>query len=257
MKLSLLPYIIYAFLSVGCTHSAIEAEESETIMPKSQQRSKIGTIVPGTTEKINFQIDQFLDANGKPDPGNYTVQFNLNDPNSVGAVQPKAEIEWVQSGNSVRRVIDVSDGASITGSGEGVIINVYTVVGSIFDPITVSLQVAKGTRATNPNPPIFSPPGGAAAVGPGADSLVIPIPRDIGASSAFVTIAPDVIGTAIGAYDILVAQCSDTAGTLPLSEYDPRQSDFVPFINGIRSLRIQTSAAAPTIIFYVYLGIDG
>lgn len=97
---------------------------------------------------------------GFPIPGYYTVQFNVVqiDPPAINAltnplvVKPRAEIIWSVKGNSVRRVLDVTDGACVSGTGENVAITVNDAsldTAGIFDntyKYFVNIQVTPGLR---------------------------------------------------------------------------------------------------------------
>lgn len=255
--------IVFIMNTLACTSEVIDSPEEDpmglTPLQKQnlQQRSKTGLITPGTSQKVGFQLPEFLDPSGHPDYGNYTCQFNLDDPNTASVdVLSRAEIIWKVSGNDVRRVIDVSNGASITGTAEGVSISVFDASSNILvtpKPYTVSLQVVKGSRPSIQQPPTYTTPVGLNA-GAG-DIQTVAIPQNIGAVSVSVVVYPFLAGTAIGAYDVRVAQISAT-GTLK-KVYDPRQDQWVPLASGVTSIVIGSSLAAPQFDYQVTFGIDG
>ncbi len=253
-------YIMYGL--VGCTYEVQNTEDDMTTPRFAQQRSKRGNLNPGsgTNSQVNFQLAHIVNEDtGISDPGNYTLQFSVSDPNTGLAggdlVRARAEIIWVAGGNSVRRVMDCGNGASITGTCEGVIVNIYddSIVshGSVFVPYTVSLSLAKGSRPSIQQPPVYSLDNLSLAP---SGTTTVDIPQNIGAVSVFTAVSPVLLGTAIGAYDILEGQLSNAAG---LKSYDPRQSDWVPLIAGATKLSLGRSAAAPATNWQITFGIDG
>lgn len=248
-------FFLTAFIMNGCY-----ATEEEVTMSRNQQRSKFGNLTPGggINQRVNFQLPYFLDEDEVPDPGNYTVQFNVTDSNDLGTsgdfVLPRAEIVWSVGGNSVRRVIDCTDGASISGTAEGVAVNVYddsNITLSTVVPYTVSIQVAKGTRPSVEQPPIYSLPIILLGVDATADVV---IPEDIGAISLAAVVVPSAIGTAIPDYSIRVQQ---QAGTTIRKMYDPRQEFWVPLIGGVNRISLRSGPTAPATEWQLTLGIDG
>ena len=225
-----------------------------------QQRSKTGQLTIGGTQKVNFQLPHFLDRLGHPDPGNYTLQFGLEDPNNPSVAsaitQPRAEIYWVVGGNQVRRVVDVNNGISISGVAEGVSVSIYddSVIGGpgTRDPYTVNMQVAKGSRPSVQQPPTYSLREQISAGGGAVEN--ISFPKNIGAISVYVAVAPFFAGAAIGAYDIEVIQ---TVSGAFIKHYDPRQSDWVPLGASADGIQLKTSAACPPFYYQVTVGIDG
>lgn len=235
-----------------------------------QQRARTNNLTPaanathditGSGSKFSFQLSEFLGIDGKPDPGNYTVQFGLSDPNSglLGGdfVRARAEIIWKQSGNDIRRVIDCNNGVSISGTAEGVSVlvfddsNIAVTPANAIKAYQVSVQVAKGTRPSIQQPPTFTTDDFALAAN---SNNPVNIPANIGAISVFTAVSPDVIGNAVGAYDVLVTQESLHAER---KQYDPRQSDWVPLIPGATIVRANSSAAAPITRWQFTFGIDG
>lgn len=246
--------IIVSLVLGGCLGPAVECSDESCEDPMQNAWSCTNTIQPGQKgQQVTLQTDIF------PEPGNYTAQFNITDPNLglPGGTQIllRAEVTWYVNGNSVRRVIDVADGISITGTAEKVNIRVYddsTIVGPLANVKTVgvSITVARGTRANIEQPPTYYLANW--TIDPGNQAMV-DIPDNIGAASVFVTVGPIVIGTAIGAYDVMVNQEASTR----FKYYDPRQTDWVPLAPGVTRIRVEVSAAAPAVNVVVVLGIDG
>jgi hypothetical protein len=254
--------------TAACTYETVESQPTDEdtmglpaiTKANLQQRSKTGQLTPGSTGKIGFQLPEFLTPDGKPDPGNYTLQFGVDDPNTSatvdGYVLTRAEIIWKVSGNDVRRVVDCANGVSVTGAAEGVSVSVFDETNgprANSRPYVVSLQVVKGTRPSIQQPPVYST---AEAVLAGAGAFVdINIPANIGAVSVSVVVAPVNVGVAIGAYDIEVIQFAPTL--TGRKRYDPRQDQWVPLVGGASLIEIQTSVACPPFRYQVSFGVDG
>jgi hypothetical protein len=241
----------------GCSYEVLS--EDDMAGNQLQQRSKQGSLVPGSQSKINFQLAYLLDAHKQLDPGNYTIDFSVFAPpvTDTYVVKPKAEILWMVGGNNTRRVIDVSNGAAISGVAEGVTVNIFD---ESFFPAPVSnppaynvaFQIAKGSRASIQQPPVYSLEPSFSA-GAGAISTTN-LPANIGAVSVSIVVSPLVAGTSISAYDILVLQSS---GTTTRKSYDPRQDQWVPLAAGADNIQILTSAACPAFNYQLTFGIDG
>jgi len=92
-------------------------------------------------------------------PNTYTLQFSTNalqKPNPTQTVRTLAEIIWSVSGNSVRRLISVLNGTSISGSGEGVTAKVFDWSGSSAVARTsynVGVLLSPGIRGSTSQPP--------------------------------------------------------------------------------------------------------
>ena len=137
------------------------------------------------------------------EPGYYTLQFFLNarrDPLAPGITyRGKAEILWTVLGNTVRRVISVYSGAAISGAGGYVQVSLkddsYSVFGGLSrQTYPASIILAKGTRASTPQPPVLyddeivngqrvpytSAPG---------STLSIPVPDDSGVNQVLIQYA--------------------------------------------------------------------
>lgn len=260
-RLLLITYIMYGL--VGCTYDVQNSEDEMTTPRFAQQLSKRGNLNPGggLNSQVSFQLPHIVNQDtGVADPGNYTLQFNVSDPNTgLNAgdfVRARAEIIWMAGGNSVRRVVNCGNGVSVSGTCEGVVVNIYddsvTTFGSSFVPYTVAVSLAKGSRPSIQQPPTFSQPPFLLA--PGA-SPSFTIPADAGAVSVFVSVAPELPGGSIGAYQVLVKHLGLTSVA---KSYDPRQTDWVPLAPGTNRVQILLDAALTTnVLTQITYGIDG
>ncbi len=116
----------------------------------------------------------------------YTAQIDVNLGNAQGIVpfQTQAVIFWSINGSPVRRVIDVSQGASISGVTESARVEVYDVTPDIGRgvrnrPYTVMINVAPGPRAATTLPPFLR---------------AWPATQQLLAAAATVLIVPDDVG---------------------------------------------------------------
>lgn len=266
-------YLILVLLTLlGCS-SPIECRDETCSQDDDQMHGSVPgvplvQVLPkmGWSQGADFQpgsgITKSVMQQKLPEAGNYTLQFNVIDPNNannlVGGdlVQAKAIITWKVNGNPVTRIVDCGDGVSVTGVAESVDVAIQDVSspGNIITralPYTVTVTCAPGTRAAVQQPPINSL--GRASIAPGA-SQTFDVPQNSGVISAMVVVAPGVGGT-IGAYQVLVQHFAQ--GT-PLKTYDPRQSDWVPLMPGTTQIRVVCDAAllANTLV-QVTFGIDG
>jgi hypothetical protein len=156
--------------------------------------SKSGTLVTGVDNAITMQAS-FID-----EPGYYTVQFNNGGVQpAVGMVQQVlAETVWTVEGNSVRRLITVGDGASISGAGQSVNVKVFDNSSipavSPSQRYNISMQMVKGTRPAQSQQPILevgdNMQRGVTSVfslAAGANHDFV-IPQDVGITSVYVSI---------------------------------------------------------------------
>ena len=120
----------------------------------------------GKSKAAHLQVN-FLATEGRPNPSkNYTVQFSVGPTKTLAGkllqapVFPEAEIIWSVEGNSVRRVVSVVNGMSITGVGEAVSVRVYDNTPQAFAgggfTYQVDITVAPGSRASTQQPPTLS-----------------------------------------------------------------------------------------------------
>jgi hypothetical protein len=209
-----------------------------------------------------------------PEPGNYTVQFYLKLPAVLtGIINPVATITWSLGGNRVTRIMSVYDGASITGIAESVDVRVSDqtlpgIFSGAAQQYSVSIMVAKGTRASTFQPPTYAsyivdqetPPVahlGFVPVLAGTSSNPVNIPQNAGVISMFVTGngASYVSGAVeLKNGDLLVIE-QDCLGN-SLNIYDPIGPRWVPINPQGYDLLFQNKSAINA-LFGVTWGIDG
>jgi len=217
------------------------------------------TITPtptGTTKEIRFQA-KFAKASM------HTLQFTVLDPNLTNLVnneiiRAQALITWSLGGQNILRRVDCVNGLSISGEAQSVDVkitdrSVLTVVpGRVIQPYTVQVVAAEGTRPAEEQPPQFT--GDNVLLGP-LGGTAINVPE--GAISAWVVIAPQVLGAILIPSDHIVRQT--TRGGVTLRAYSPLQvNGFVPLANGCTRLAFEQSALQPANVqYFTAFGIDG
>jgi hypothetical protein len=212
--------------------------------------------VGGTTKEVRFQT-KFAT------PGMHTLQFTVIDPNLVNLVnneivRAEALITWSLGGQNILRRVDCVNGLSISGEAQSVDVKITdrsvltNVPGRILLPYTVQVVAAAGTRPAEEQPPQFT--GDTVTLGP-VGGTTINVPE--GAISAWVVIAPQVLGPILIPSDHIVRQT--TRGGVTLRAYSPLQvNGFVPLANGCTRLAFEQGALQPANVqYFTAFGIDG
>ena len=138
---------------------------------------------------------------GKPD--SFTAQFFLGaaEPPFVGANSPiraLAEVLWTVKGNSVRRLVSVVNGMSITGRADNFNIRVFDFSAPPVNPVVVGYPIAalvsRGQRASLPNQPFLYLNANAGAVRGAGIAFAVPsggggtdinVPQNAGVNSVW------------------------------------------------------------------------
>lgn len=229
-------------------------------------------------------------------PGYHTVQFNViqNSPAIDDAVlnplivRPQAEIIWSVAGNSIRRVIDITDGSSVSGTGEALNI---TVTDNSFSPAGVtdneyeyfvSIQVTPGLRPIQggTQPPAknaetgFYPGGDVfdaggvffinnAAVPPAlSDNTTIIVPQNVGINSFFLNISVQAGHPTPKNGELVIVQDGGAPGAaqfLMISNYDA-MNRWTPMSPGTKFITIfnQYELSNPShVIGSILFGVEG
>jgi hypothetical protein len=163
----------------------------------------------GSTQLQTGQYNrvQVLAANF-PQAGEYTAEFNLTPLETSNLpIFAQALVTWSVEGANVTRLINIADGISISGVAQGITIAVMdaTVPNNELAVIpngatyVINVQVAKGVRGTNKQPPTLVPgagtfivPAGLGALGATADvtngsvGVTMSAPVDLPAGSVLV-----------------------------------------------------------------------
>jgi len=270
--------VLFALNTVGCGSAPIECPETGDCDPGDDSMNAphhqpvipvhiIGenaqsggdSITPsptGTTKEVRFQA-KFAKA------GMHTLQFSVLDPNLTNLVnneiiRAQALVTWSLAGQNILRRVDCVNGLSISGEAQSVDVKITdrsvlsVVPGRVIAPYTVQVVAAEGTRPAEEQPPQFT--GDTVTLG-ALGGTTINVPE--GAISAWVLIAPQVLGPTLLPKDHIVKQT--TRGGVTLRAYSPLDyNGFVPLANGCTQLAFeQTALQAANVQYFTAFGIDG
>jgi hypothetical protein len=192
-----------------------------------------------------------------------TTQFNI-----TGAANCRAEIISSVRGNRVRRLITVTDGASITTRGQTIAISARDFTDSgISNGVRYQVAILStlGVRAGYKQPPYLTPLTfnyqanpiqtytGSILLPDLAASCDVAVPVDAGVNSVMVTMG-EIAGVPIASQAVQVSHASPLGTATP---YDPRDYDWVPLNSNTTSLFIINQVPAQPVRVSVYFGIDG
>jgi hypothetical protein len=232
--------------------------------------SQSGKLTTGNSQLgVPLQADFSKSKHGA---GNYTIQFGLQapDPNTV-IIRPEADIQWTVNGNTVRRIVSVTDGLSITGQAEYAKVRLYDAIlaGNVPPAVAgvqyvASINIAPGVRASQQQPPTLMPQRyfnsvsteifilGSISV-PATDFVRVPVPQNAGVISVFVTVAVPA-GGLVTAADFQVRQSNPVVGAL--KRYFPVGEGWVSMGSGVTEINLFNFSAA-SLNASVVFGIDG
>jgi hypothetical protein len=247
------------FLLTGC----IEYGDTEMSFTKSESGgwSNSGTLIAmQPRESTAVQLQAVFEQSG-----NYTVQFSVDRKTFAGVVvNPTAEIIWSCEGNSVRRVVSVVNGLSVSGMGQACKVTIYDATpGTFVFPgveYVVAAQVVPGVRASNQQPPTFAPiiagyPGIGSIMLSAGSSVVVDIPQNIGAISTYITAGASPVPVVLTEANLQVVQF-DALGIF-LKMVDPREMAWVPLAPSAIHLFFSNRHPTQNILFSLAYGIDG
>ena len=195
----------------------------------------------------------------------YTVQFSVSKPvlaGSNGIFAAIAVINWIVAGTPVTRRISVTDGKSISGVGQGVVVSCFDVTPDLEQepnaPYKINVTVARGSRPAQGQPPTLSlfdqQFQGAAAIAANGTAL-LEIPQNSGAIS--VEIVASSADTAVDT-NLLVQHVSD-GGANVYKTYRIKDSlpGFVPIADGATEILITNLDGTNAVNVSTAYGIDG
>lgn len=223
-----------------------------------------GWSAAGNMQATDSNKSVHLQANFKT-PGPYTVQFFVQqiDANADTVLEPKAFIDWSVAGNTVTRKVDVLNGLSVTGVGEGVRVRVVdeTTTGSAIN-YAVAVTVAPGIRPSKPDYATLTPAHSnnpAVVVSNGTQDFDVPDGVGVTAVSikASYSVVPAAPAAAITDQMMIVQHRAPDAVINPiLKTYDPRESDWVPLAPGTTKVRFINTCASSLRVQLTW-GVDG
>lgn len=265
MRLALALALVVMVTASGCTYELADTENTNMrgglaerggmaglpSAPQKQGWSQSGNL---TTGDPNGKVS--LQANFAPDAGYYTVQFGVSGTVTGNSYRPVALCTFTVEGNNVVREIDVSDGATISGPGQAIRVQVTDDTSeNPGQKYGVSIQVTPGTRPTTEQPPTLF--GGRLNQTLGETSEEIP--QNVGIISVFVTaIYVDGTGAVQPGPAPLVVQLFDGSSHLLSQFYAGLQGAWVPVPAGASFIEFQNFGAAGGTVNVAWTwGIDG
>lgn len=187
------------------------------------------------------------------EPGPYTAQFTVNYPGAWGInFSCVAQIDWKVEGNWVTRLVNVTNGTSISGTSQGVRIIVRDTSSRFVPGVTAnylaSVQVAPGTRPQTTRGPIYQPDP--PILVPSLGTVQIQLPENAGVTSVMV-LAP----SNAGAGDLLAILNVDPVFGYEWDVATDRNWHILP--SGVTRLDIANSDPINSFNVLVIYGIDG
>jgi hypothetical protein len=202
-----------------------------------------------------------------PEPGVYTVQFNIIQPQppitnpAVPPITQSTVIKWSVAGNTLTRRVTASNGMSISGVCDAVqvVINDTSPPGlggtKFLIPYQAGITVSTGVRPSYSQPPllwVLADQGGlASAIAPGA-SINVAVPFDAGALN-YRIFANTANNSPIIDGQITITQKDDIGHIFVITDYEDR---FSQLYGPTTNLTI-TNHGAVAVHVSVVLGIDG
>ncbi len=219
------------------------------------------SLVRGSSKAVNLQAKLQEDDS-------LTVQFNVEKKSDFVA-NPQAEIVSSVEGNTVRRVVTVIDGASITTRGRNIRVIARDFTDASFGPgrkYVVSILATLGVRAGSKQPPILipltyfdmlgveSPIGAAISLATGQNNTIV-IPPDAGVTMVHTAVWVDT-GAAGPVPEQSLFVSHENSSTV-MKYYDPLTfSDWVPIAPNSSIIRISNNSTFPS-YWQVTFGVDG
>jgi len=250
----------------ACTFEVIEEDDMATPI-NIRGWSKSGNLFTGHDPRATTPPSALSMQADLNQEDSVTTQFNLEaDPGII--TNTRAEIVSSVKGQSVRRLVTVVDGMSITTRGKSITVKVRDFTDpSLSDGQKYSVNILStlGVRAGSKQPPILIPltyfdPLGVETVINAAISIAsgttvtLDIPNDAGICMVHTTVWVDSAGVAIPAQSLFVSHENNTT---VMKYYDPFSfPDWVPLAPNSNILRLSNSSGF--IAYYqVTFGIDG
>ena len=191
----------------------------------------------------------------------HTVQIDC--PNLPSGAQAVATILFdVEGQATVRRVVSVGNGATLSGNADTVTASVQddTPAGAAFPAgaeYDIQITIAPEVRPPSSTPPTLY--GCVATLIAAGGNLELPIPQQCGAVSA-VVVSASALQTAVAQVTVqqTYAQPAADPGVTVLCQYEAlRPCGFVPFVGGPDTLKLINNDATNGVLVTVLWGIDG
>jgi hypothetical protein len=237
-------------------------EPDDEGLRNATEEVKRGWSASGTLRREEPDRIVSLQANFKS-AEQYTLQFSIEYPEvpagATGTTETKAiaEIAWSVAGNTIYRMVTISNGMSISGVGQGVQVRIYDATDPTGDPSSegweykVSVQVSPGVRASDSIPPLFYPRLALKTNVPAGITLPYDVDQKMGAKSVFVSPQWAVAGSGT----IIM---SGNGGAVTIAQYplvEPGQ--WLPIAPGTDQILVYNRAGSSALSFTIMYGIDG
>ena len=264
---------------------------TQSIQTPGAAGTTLSTAVPQSGSPIALLAANF------DEPSLYTVSFNVGDasvlpigtpspvwpPRTPDGTQPPiptipqpvgnasgtrciAILQFALEGVTVRRVIDVGSGTSISQVAQAINVFLQDMTWTVGGPggalYSISAVISKGTRPATSLPPILwqpsVPPTALPTVSsftiPPLGSIIVPTPQDCGITSLEVTVV-DITDSTVQPVFLNVTEF--TNGT-PVKFYSPvTEPGFVKVNPGVNNIRLGNNSATDTVECTMTYGIDG
>jgi hypothetical protein len=184
------------------------------------------------------------------EPGSYTVQFSVSAP---GPVRCQAYVDWSIAGQTVRRFVDIVDGTTLTGGGQGIAVRVVdaTPAGETQGvEYTVIATCRMGVRGSYQLPPTLF--GQHYNLLPDAPQ-VLAIPASSGAIS--IEVVPSILADGDPVPTILVELLS--AGSATVYKSFMAQAGFIALPPNCSQVKLTNKNATTSASATVTFGIEG
>jgi hypothetical protein len=265
-KIFIRNFAVLSFLAAsGCTYETINEEveftdagESDAMIRASEMnagsgangankiRATVTNMVMGNSNAksaLNYGLDQAAQTTVQIGIEQTTAGAKNNGPPNL-----RATILWQTNGVSVKRVVSVGNGTSVTGSAESVAVSLQDLSTGVIDPddadYKVTVSAVPGSRGSTATPPtlipligeaVYDPPQslelpafpGSYSQTPGG-TVIIAIPPNVGVQSVYVT--PGEFNDSALNYtpdNLYVAQV-DAAGTIIKTYFANTSYGFIP-----------------------------
>ena len=184
----------------------------------------------------------------------YTCEFSIIPVVAGATIRCLAILNWKVGGVQIQRMFDIAQGTTIQGVAEAMDCQVQDLTKTVFgdggQAYNVSVVVARGTRASTSQPPVYYNDGYAV---PNLGSAMVPVPQNAGIISAEVV----VVDQAAPNTNPIGFQVAHSNGTVSLKVYSPSLAPgFIHLAPGTVALQLN-NFSGDLCFATVSFGVDG